>query len=468
MSYNVNRSVMDAFYRYKMPKIMAKVEGKGNGIKTVVVNMVDVAKALGRPPTYPCKYFGCELGAQTQFDTKNDRYIVNGSHDAAKLQDLLDGFIKRFVLCPECENPETVLFPNEKKGIIKQSCKACGYQGMLDMRHKLTTYILKNHPDTKPNQPGTALTKRKERSKKAENGQKDSLRPNSPRADKSDASDDNMNGDADDLDDDWSLDVSEAAMKERQRGLTAGVKNLTVSNDIEKTQSERLEVFFEYCKAKKEEGLLRPGAEVAVFKDIAGEAERLEIKENKAVMVLVELLLDDNIIKQIPQYRILLLLFTHGNPKSQKYFIGAVEKLIELNKDSLLSKVPVIFKAMYDHDVIEEEVLLDWGKKVSKKYVSKETAAEIHAKAQPFLKWLQEAEEEETTEEEEDDGDVEVNVEFDARALNQSLKEQEAKLAADTKPVVAEAPKINGSGEDQADDGDDDDDDDSDLDIDNL
>lgn len=55
------------------------------------------------------KYFGCELGAQTQFDIKNDRYIVNGSHDAAKLQDLLDGFIKRFVLCPECDNPETNL-----------------------------------------------------------------------------------------------------------------------------------------------------------------------------------------------------------------------------------------------------------------------------------------------------------------------------------------------------------------------
>lgn len=57
----------------------------------------------------PTKYFGCELGAQTQFDGKNDRYIVNGSHDAEKLQNLLDGFIKKFVLCPECSNPETNL-----------------------------------------------------------------------------------------------------------------------------------------------------------------------------------------------------------------------------------------------------------------------------------------------------------------------------------------------------------------------
>ena len=54
MSVNVNRGLKDNFYRYKMPKIIAKVEGKGNGIKTVIVNMVEVAKALNRPPM--CKY----------------------------------------------------------------------------------------------------------------------------------------------------------------------------------------------------------------------------------------------------------------------------------------------------------------------------------------------------------------------------------------------------------------------------
>lgn len=33
--------------------VLFQVEGKGNGIKTVIVNMSEIAKALSRPPT--CK-----------------------------------------------------------------------------------------------------------------------------------------------------------------------------------------------------------------------------------------------------------------------------------------------------------------------------------------------------------------------------------------------------------------------------
>jgi translation initiation factor 5 len=59
---NIGGNQNDAFYRYKMPKLKSKIEGKGNGIKTVIPNMTEIGKSLARPPSYPTKFFGCELG----------------------------------------------------------------------------------------------------------------------------------------------------------------------------------------------------------------------------------------------------------------------------------------------------------------------------------------------------------------------------------------------------------------------
>lgn len=61
-------------------------------------------------------------------------------------QDLLDGFIQKYVLCPKCDNPETKLIISTKKGTIHQGCKACGHYGSLESNHKLNAYILKNPP----------------------------------------------------------------------------------------------------------------------------------------------------------------------------------------------------------------------------------------------------------------------------------------------------------------------------------
>ena len=170
MALNVNRNVEDAFYRYKMPRLFTKIEGKGNGIKTVVVNMVDIGRALARPPTYITKYFGCELGAQTKSDIKAERYIVNGCHDAGKMQDKLDGFIKKFVLCEKCENPETVL--SVEKNMIRASCKACGHIYIMDMRHKLATFIVNNPPEKDFNSQGSSHTEKKDRKKLKEEKKK--------------------------------------------------------------------------------------------------------------------------------------------------------------------------------------------------------------------------------------------------------------------------------------------------------
>ena len=99
-------------------------------------------------------------------------------------------------------------------------------------------------------------------------------------------------------------------------------------------------------------------------------------------------------ITPYPRYAKLLLRFTHENPKGQKYLIGGIEKTVESFEAALLPKVPHIFKELFEEDVLEEEVILEWTKKVSKKNVSKELAQKIHDKAAPFIKWLQEAEEE--------------------------------------------------------------------------
>jgi len=450
MSLNVNRAVQDAFYRYKMPRLQAKVEGKGNGVKTVIPNMVEVARALGRPPTYPTKYFGCELGAQTQFDFKNDRYIVNGSHDAAKLQDMLDGFIKKFVLCENCDNPETDLKCYIKKGIITASCRACGHSYQLDMRHKLTTFILKNPPGTKLNDTGTSLTERKDKKSKRKqdeetNGGTNGNHDNNETINEDDNADD---------DDNWTVDVSEEAVKKRMKDLSMGVKGLAMDSDIEKTESERINILYEFVKAKVQS---KAKLEVNDEKEIVTEAERLEVT-NKAPIVLCELIFDKTkILAQIKSNKRLLLRFCHENQKAQKYLLGGIEKTIETYKDVLLPKTGHIFKAFYDEDILDEEVILEWGKKASKKYVSKELSEQIHKKAEPFLNWLKEAEEESS-----DEDDDEDEVRFDDREKISSIKEIKTNAENSNNKNSNSKESTPASKQDE------DDDDEDDLDIDDI
>ncbi|KAK7103689.1 eukaryotic translation initiation factor 5-like [Littorina saxatilis] len=404
MAVNIDRSNMDQFYRYKMPRLLAKVEGKGNGIKTVIVNMTEIAKALSRPPTYPTKYFGCELGAQTQFDAKNDRYIVNGSHDADKLQNLLDGFIKKFVLCEECSNPETNLIVSIKKGMISMRCIACGHSSNVDMRHKLTTFIIKNPPD-QDLQATTPSKGKKSKKDKDKDGDRHSPEANAqqqmaaqrasggtidvpPEQNKAD-------------DDDWGEDFSEEAVKQRMEELSGAAKGLALTDDLEKTDKDRMDILYTLIKSKRDNKELSKG-----MKDVVADAERLEVKE-KVPLILVELLLTDKVLTQIKDHRVLFLSFCKENPKAQKYLLGGLEMLIGKEYSaSLMPRVPHILKAFYDMDILDEEVILEWAKKISKKYVTKEIAQQMREKAKPFIDWLEQASEEEEDDDDEEEGEV--------------------------------------------------------------
>lgn len=142
---------------------------------------------------------------------------------------------------------------------------------------------------------------------------------------------------------------------------------LALDDDIEKTETERINIFYEFVKAKLQ---AKATLEVSDEKEIVTEAERLEVT-NKGPMVLCELIFDKNIVNnklaQIKTNKRLLLRFCAENTKAQKYLMGGFEKTIETYKEALLPKTALILKAFYDHDILDEEVILEWGKKVCTK-----------------------------------------------------------------------------------------------------
>ena len=70
-----------------------------------------------------------------------------GAHEMGKLDELLELFIKKYVQCHQCGNPETRI--KIRKDNIHLMCKACGNKSDVDMRHRLNVYILKNPPEEK-------------------------------------------------------------------------------------------------------------------------------------------------------------------------------------------------------------------------------------------------------------------------------------------------------------------------------
>merc|ERR1719266_794059 len=223
-----------------------------------------------------------------------------------------------------------------------------------------------------------------------------------------------------------------------------------MDNDMEKSEKEKMDIFHQFVNQKKSEEKMSQSVE----KEILTEAERLEIS-NKATIVLCEVMLDgEKVVAQIKEHKRLFLRFTNNNQKAQKYLLGGIECLIAAKENLLLPKATAIFKAFYDHDIIEEEVILDWGKKVSKKYVSKALSEKIHEKVKPFLTWLKEAEEDSS---EESDGEVEL--EFDERVHASGIKEKKEEPIKNGK-VEEKKEEVTANGNE--------DDDDDDLDIDDI
>lgn len=306
-----------------MPLLLTKIEGKGNGIKTVIPNMSDVARALSRPPTYPTKFFGSELGAQTSIDEKNDRYIVNGAHDATRLRELLDGFIDKFVLCGSCKNPETDLTLTKNEMIIRD-CKACGERTGVDMRHKLTTYILKNPPKKASKGKKSAGGHAEAPSvggplPDVDGGEENGAAPGEEEAGSDDELTRRIKAEAAELttktklaEEDWSADTSPEAVKARMSAMQSAMAGISISaagGDDDGSDEDPDSPYAQLARWAEE-------AEEPTAVEVFKKAQDLGIeKKHKSVQVLAQALFTEDILVQIPKYnpvfiKVCRLLFT--------------------------------------------------------------------------------------------------------------------------------------------------------------
>ncbi|KAG7663057.1 TIF5 [[Candida] subhashii] len=374
-----------------MPPIQSKTEGRGNGIKTAIVNLAEVARALNRPPAYLVKFFGYELGAQTQI---GERFLVNGAHDTNELQDSLDGFINKFVLCGSCKNPETEIVLKGKDS-LERDCKACGKITHIEPKHKLYAYIVKNPPEKKGKKSATATANvvggGKSISDIAAGQQTQSQEDVSGRgADEVDDDDDllakKINAEAAQLaevvvkDDDWAVDMSEEAVAARARELEGLTLTENKFNDLG-----------EWLLSEAEDSKEKLPSDVEIYKKIV----ELDIADRpETVQVLAQVLFDDDILEQIEPHIGLLAKLINGDDEFEMAFLGGLERFLGLEKPDLIPQLPKILHQFYDKDLISEQTLISWGTKVSKKYVPKDVSKKVRKAAKPFTKWLQEAEEE--------------------------------------------------------------------------
>ncbi|CAL5978706.1 Eukaryotic_translation initiation factor 5 [Hexamita inflata] len=120
---NVNFSQDDS-YRYKMEAPQIRQEGDGNGVHTAFDNLSQISTALRRSTAELVKHFEFAFGTMCQKKEDAEIYSFNGKYDYQTVMQALQAFVKNYVLCQHCGNPETV--HDVKQDLVLSHCRACG------------------------------------------------------------------------------------------------------------------------------------------------------------------------------------------------------------------------------------------------------------------------------------------------------------------------------------------------------
>lgn len=99
-----------------------KVKGHHEGIRTVISNFSQVAACVRRAPGHLMKYLSKELASQGEIS--GDRLILSRKLSSKDVNEKIEKYVQRFVLCSKCGKPDTELDNEGQKLFVR--CLACG------------------------------------------------------------------------------------------------------------------------------------------------------------------------------------------------------------------------------------------------------------------------------------------------------------------------------------------------------
>ncbi|MDK2795973.1 MAG: translation initiation factor 2 subunit 2 [Archaeoglobaceae archaeon] len=104
--------------RFEIPKVSVTREG----VRTILRNLTQISKTLNRSEDHIYKYLVKSLGTAGIID--NGRLILQGKFSEEEIQKEINEYVKLYVLCKECNSPDTELIKEERVTFLR--CLACG------------------------------------------------------------------------------------------------------------------------------------------------------------------------------------------------------------------------------------------------------------------------------------------------------------------------------------------------------
>ncbi len=104
--------------RFQIPQINSQIEGN----KTSIRNFLEISSKIRRNPSQLSKYFAKEFAVPVSI--KGNTLILQKKNSRETLQNKFEDYIKNFVYCKVCNEPDTILDKEDRILFIK--CDACG------------------------------------------------------------------------------------------------------------------------------------------------------------------------------------------------------------------------------------------------------------------------------------------------------------------------------------------------------